>query len=59
MTYPEKGTSYRHTPKFIDRMKEGEIRDRSATPWTQLAGPDNQMTPNVPSRQLLQRDDEQ
>ena len=24
MSYPERGAGYRHTPKFIDRMKDAE-----------------------------------
>ena len=24
MSYPERGASYKHTPKFIDRMHEAE-----------------------------------
>ena len=31
MSYPERGAGYRHTPKFIDRMKAEE--GKSSTPF--------------------------
>jgi hypothetical protein len=33
MAYPISGADYKHNPKFIDRMKEGE--DKTITPYKQ------------------------
>lgn len=30
MSYPEKDATYKHTPKFIDRMKEEETKNRDS-----------------------------
>ena len=36
MSYPERGAGYRHTPKFIDRMKAEE--GKSSTPFKRAEG---------------------
>lgn len=39
MSYPEKGATYKNTPKFIDRMKEEENRDDGGQVNTQAPPP--------------------
>ncbi len=36
MSYPEKGATYRHEPKFLDRMKDEERK--SSTPYRANGG---------------------